>query len=85
MDKLIIDDNKSRIVATYNLYILKYMQKVIKQFLKKKKNKKLYYYSHKSTKQSGSKRKNAQDKSIENDLTIHNRYNSHSKKSSSKM
>ena len=84
MDKLIIDDDKSRTAATYNLYKVKYIQKVIKQFLKKKKNQKLNYYSHKSTKQSGSKRKNAQEKNIENNLTIHNRYNSHSKKSSSK-
>ena len=41
MDKLIIDNDKSRTDTTYNLYKVKYIQKVIKQFLKKKKKSKI--------------------------------------------
>ena len=84
MDKLIIEQDNKKNISTYNLYKIKYLQKEIKHFLKKKKVQKSINSSNKSTKQTGSKLKQNQDKNTENNLIIHNLYNSHSKKSSSK-
>ena len=83
MDKLIEKEDFNN-VTRYNLFKVKYLQKEIKHFLKRKKIHKSNHSSNKSTKQSGTKRKQNQDKFVENNLIIHNRYNSHSKKSSSK-
>ena len=62
MDKLIVENDEERNVYTYNLYKVKYLQKVIKQFLRKKKNQKSNYSSNKSSKLTRSKCKPIKDK-----------------------
>ena len=83
MEKL-IEDNDNNSVVSYNLYKIKYLQKEIKHFLKRKKIHKSNHSSNKSTKQNGIQQKQSSEKNNENNLVIHHHYNSHSKKSSSK-
>ena len=84
MDKLLEEKDNSKNVYTYNLYKIKFLQKEIKVFLKRKRMHKSNHSSNKSSKQNGNKRRTLQDKNNDNNLIIHYPYNSHSKKTSSK-
>ena len=86
IDKLLIEQNNYNCISSYNLSQVKYLQKEIKHFLKRKKMNKSNHSSNKSIKQTGKNRRTNQDKNIENNLMVqkHYHYNSRSKKSSSK-
>ena len=83
MDKLIVQDDKSKRVPIYNLYKIKFLQSQIKNFLNRKKNHKSNNSKDKNIKQYENKSPLFQENKALNSK-IHYHYNSHSKKSSSK-